>query len=269
MLASYLMVCLSIWGAAHEGLDLQIARATREIEDHPGRADLHFFRAELHRVHEDWKAAQTDFDRAAALDPALAAVDLGRTRLWLAFGDAAEAKRCVDRFLARAPESGDGFLERARAVSRLGRPKESAEDYTRALARIGTPLPEIYLERAAAQRSSSPEEALRGIEEGLGKLGPVVSLRLAAIDLDLELRRFESALARLGEIEAGSERKDPWLVRRAEVLLAAGRRAEAREACGAALAAMDKLPAGRRSTPFTRELEHKVRGLLEVTDEKR
>lgn len=270
MIASCLILCLVTGETTHEGLDQQIARATLEIESHPGRADLRLRRADLHRVHEDWAAAAADYDQAARLDPGLAAVHLGRARLWLAFGDAARAKSSADLFLAKEPDHADGLLERARALSRLGRSTESVEDFTRAIGRLAAPPPEIFLERAAAQRAQGRlEDAVRGLDEGIRALGAVVSLRLAALDLDVELRRYDSALARVLEIESRAERKDSWLVRRGEILLLAGRRDEAREAYRAALASIEGLPAGRRTAPFTRELEQKVRASLEVIDEKR
>ena len=95
-------------GPAHEGLDLQIARATREIEARPGCAELHLQRGELHRLHEDWAAAKADFDRAEKLDPKMTGVDLARGRLWLAAGDPKEAGKCLDRFLSRSPRARRG-----------------------------------------------------------------------------------------------------------------------------------------------------------------
>jgi tetratricopeptide (TPR) repeat protein len=259
-------------GPAHEGMDLQIARATKEIEAQPARADLYLARAELHRVHEDWAAAKADYDRALALDSNLSRVELGRGRMWLAIGDAREAQRCLDRFLTREPNHGEGMIERGRALVRLGKRAEGAAEYDRALARLAQPVPEFYLERADALRTEKPprlDEAVKGLDEGIRKLGPVVTLRLAAIDLELELKRYDSALARVEEIARQSERKDPWLVRRGEILRQAGRVSEAREAFVSALRCIEALPASRRAAPFTRDLEQRVRTALEVIDVQR
>ena len=255
----------------HEGLDLQIARATKEIEARPDSAGLHLQRGELHRLHEDWGAAKADYDQAEKLDPKMAGVDLARGRLWLGAGDAKEAKKCLDRFLSREPESAPGLIERGRALVRLGRRLEGAEDYTRGLARADRAKPEWYLERAEALRAEGParlEEAVRGLDEGIRKLGPVVTLRLMAIDLDLELKNYDSALRRVEEIARQSERKDPWLARRGEILQRAGRIKEARETYAVALASIETLPPSRRAAKFTQELEKQVRAALEVIDAK-
>lgn len=256
---------------AHEGLEIQIARVTQEIERLPRSAELHYKRAELHREHGDWAAAKADYDRAETLEPEFAAVDLGRGRLWLAAGDATAAKGALDRFLARRAGDPEGHVERARALVRLGRRAEGVDDFTRGLAGMGQPRPEVYLERAEALRAEGParlEEALRGLDEGIRRVGGVVTLRLMAVEINLELKRYDAALARVDEIAAQAERKDPWWVRRGEILRQAGRTAEAREAFAAARACIEALPPSRRAAKFTQDLESKVRAALEVIDGK-
>lgn len=255
---------------AHEELDLQIARVTKDIEARPDRAELHLKRGELHRLHEDWAAAKADFDRAEKLDPGLAAVDLARGRMWLGIGDPKEARKCLDRVLAREPGRPDALVERARALVRLGQRAAAVEDYTRAVSTPAPSDPEIFLERSQAQSADGRvEEALRGLDEGIRRLGPLVTLQLAAIDLELGAKRTDAALARLDSIAAKSERKDPWLARRGEILREAGRRDEAREAFRGALKAVESLPPFRRQAKATLDLEKRVRAALEAVDEKR
>src|SRR6185295_3771885 len=116
-------------------------------------AMLFFRRGELHRMHEDWAAARQDLERAAALDPDLAAVDLALGRLWNQSGDAGRAKASLDRFLARRPEHGEALMERARARVRLGEPAAAVDDFTRGLARLEEPRPENYIERSEVLRT--------------------------------------------------------------------------------------------------------------------
>ncbi len=257
---------------AHDDLELQIARVTKEIAAEPKRGDLFLKRGELHRAHGDWAAAKADYERARASDPGLAETDLALGRMWLGAGDAAQARAAADRFLACRKDHLDGLVVRGRALIALGRRLEGAADLDRALARAPSPNPEVLLDRAQALRAEGPahrEEALRGLDQGILKLGPVVTLVNPAIELELELGRVEAALARLEGLAAKSERKDPWLARRGEILRAAGRTPEAREAFRAALSAIEALPASRRGARATRELEVKVRAELEATHENR
>jgi predicted negative regulator of RcsB-dependent stress response len=117
------------------------------------------------------------------------------------------------------------------------------------------PDPDYYLERAQAQAAAGPvsvDASLRGLDEGLALLGPVVSLQLAAIDLAVNAKRYDAALARLDRILEHAPRKEEWLARRGDILRAAGRRDEAHLAYQAALSAIVMLPAERQTAATTR-----------------
>lgn len=251
---------------AHGDLDDQIAEATRRIERSPRDAALWFRRGELHRFHEDWPAALADLRRAAELDPAMEVVDLALGKTWLKAGDAARAREALDRFLKRQPGHAEALSERGRALASLGLRKEAEADFTRALALLAEPRPENYLERARVQPA---DRAAAGIEEGLRRLGSIVTLELAALDLELEAGKFDAALARLARLAEASPRKETWLARRGEVLREAGRPEQAREAFAAALAAIEVLPPGRRGAKSMVDLEKRVREALEVRHEGR
>ena len=250
---------------AHEDLEVQIARLTEQIERQPDRAVLYFRRGEVHRLHGDWVEARADLERAAARDPDLAAVDLALGRLGNLSGEPARAREALDRFLRRHPDHGEALIERARARLRLDGLDAALEDYARGLERLERPWPEHYIERSEALRGAGRlDEALRGLEEGLTRIGRVLPLQLAALDLEEEAGRVDAALARIDEIARTAERRDLWLARRGDVLRRAGRASQAAETYRSALAAIDALPAARRRTKFTLDLESKVRAGMEA-----
>lgn len=256
--------------STHEELQLQIERISRQIEAEPARALLHFRRGELYRLHEDWAAARADLERAAALDPELAAVDLALGRICNRTGDARAAKAVLDRFLSRRPDHAEGLIERARARAALGERRAAVEDHTKAIGLLDEPWADNYLERSLVLREDGRlDEAIRGLEEGLRRIGAALPIQLALVDLEVEAGRIDAALARLDAIAAASERKDHWLLRRGEILRNAGRKAEAADAFKAALASIEALPASRRKTRFTRDLEGKVRAAWEAIHEDR
>jgi tetratricopeptide (TPR) repeat protein len=178
----------------------------------------------------------------------------------------AEAKATLDRFLAREPAHVEALATRAQALDALGRHREAAEDLTRAIAAVpasARPKPSSYLDRARAlERTGRLDEAVRGLDEGLVRLGQPVTLELYAIELELARDRFDAALTRLDRIAAASDRKESWLVRRAEILERAGRGEAARQAYSDALAAIHALPAGRRSNRAVRRLEESATAAL-------
>ncbi|HEY8228756.1 MAG TPA: tetratricopeptide repeat protein [Pyrinomonadaceae bacterium] len=248
-----LVICLALLPSfvlAHEGLHEQIEAVTAKIKRDPKNASLYLQRGELHRLHRDWIRAAADYDRAKSLQPSLTIVDLARGKMLFESRRLQQAKFVLDRFLRRQPNHVEGLVTRARVLSRIGARVQAAQDFTQALALAPTPEPEIYLERAKALAGDKRyfEEALRGLDEGIKRLGPVVTMQLAAIDLELSRRNYDSALTRLDVIAAQSERKEMWLIQRGEILRSAGRIEEARAAFNAALVAIDSLPPERRQT---------------------
>lgn len=265
---AWLAICLTERPpvAAHGDMHEQIAALTQRIEQDPANAVLYLKRGDLHRVHRDLAAALRDFERAAQLDPSLSVVNYRRGVTLLEAGMHEPAKIALDRFLARHPDHAGALVARARVLVRLGDRLAAAADFTRAIAELPKPRPEYYLERAqalAAEGDGRIDEALRGLDEGLTKLGPLVTLQLLAIDLELKKGRYDAALARLDQIAAPAARKETWLARRGEILEQAGRPGEAREAIAAALAAIEALPGHRRKTKAIEDLEARLRSALE------
>ena len=261
--AAFLAIILAAQTPAHEGLHEQIAAVTAQIKREPKNASLYLKRGELRRLHREWNLAFSDYKRAERLNPRLEEVNLGRGRTYFDAGKPQQARIWLDRYLAARPNHVDALVTRARALVKLKLPVPAAADYSRAISELAKPKPEYYIERAEALVAGGRgEEALGGIDEGIKRLGPIVTLELFAIDLETSRRNYDAALSRLELISAQSPRKESWLARRGEVLLLAGRREEALGAFKAALAAIEALPPNHRATKATVELEGRVRTAL-------
>ena len=100
----------------------------------------------------------------------------------------------------------------------------------------------------------SAEEAIRSLDEGIARIGSVVTLHLRALALEESLGRIDAAAARLEQLAAESERRESWLKRRGDLFARAGRAVEARAAYSAALAAIDSLPEWLRAAADTQKL---------------
>lgn len=261
-LLAALGLCVALVAAAHGPLQEQIDALTEQIEQAPS-AQLYLRRGELHRLHEDWDAALSDYRRAARLAPAEDTLDFLRGRALLEAGRPAPAKLALERYLARHPDHAEALIVQARALRALGRYRAAAAAYTRAIDRLPRPEPDHYLERARIEAAAGTiKPALAGLDAGIARLGPVVTLQLYAIELELKQRRVDAALARLDRIAAQSPRKETWLARRGAILWDAGRRKEAGAAYAAALAAIEALPAPARRTRAITQLEAEVRAAL-------
>ena len=262
-----LAACLAMpLGAfAHGDLHEQIVAVTEQLAREPGNAELHLKRAELYRVHESWSDAAKDYDRAAELAPELFAVELGRGKMLLASGKPDDAVTVLNRFIAKKPDFVDAFITRARAKAKLAEHAAAAADYAHAIELAVRPEPELYIERAHALAAAGlGPDAVRTLDDGIAKLGPLVTLTLPAIELEVSAKNFDAALARIDRQLATAPRKETWLARRADILSQAGRAAEARAAYESAIAAIEALPVYRKQTKAALTLREHIEGQLKT-----
>lgn len=265
---------------AHLGVDAQLVEMDARIAEAPADADLRLRRGELHRIHRDWPAAEADLLAARRLDPALETVDFALGLLYLDSDRPKEALAPLGRFLTAHPDHVRARLTRARAEIALDRRRDAIADLDAAVAASaraeGDPsplMPEVFLERARCLVALDPPDharALAGLDEGIERLGGAIALQLEALDLELERQAWDAALARVDRLAAGAPRKEAWWIRRGEILVAAGRDAEALEAFRRALDAIDALPNPRKRNRAVRDLRDQARdGVARLSPEQR
>ena len=171
-------------------------------------------------------------------------VDLGRGKLWLDSGEYEKAKRALEIFLSKEPNSYEGVITKARVFVKLNQTEDAVRYFTKAISLAPRDSSEIYLERSRTLVSGDKiPEALLALDEGIDKTGGLVTLQSEAIELELKLGNFDSALARLDRLAAGMPRKEMFLLRRAEVLLQAGKPCDARVSLLESQKLYEELPA--------------------------
>jgi tetratricopeptide (TPR) repeat protein len=249
---------------AHGSAQERLAAVQAEIAAHPDSGRLHLQRGELLRELGRPDEALADLIRAARLEPGLPAVDRLTAQLLLARGDREPARGALDRALQRDPDDVEALRLRARLATEAGRPAAAARDLQRRLPRLGdTATPDDHLLLVRALRAAGqPAAAARSLERASACFGRLVTLELEAIDLAEQRGRHDEALARIDAFAATVARKEPWLVRRAAILAAAGRRAAARAAYQAALDAITRLPPPTQSTRAMLALQAQARAGL-------
>jgi tetratricopeptide (TPR) repeat protein len=245
--------------SAHGDLDVQIRLVSEQISKAPSAALL-LKRANLHHQHEDYPQALSDYDRAEQLDPTMSAIAFARGRTLFESGQLALARTALNVFLTEAPTHPEALLLRARVLSGLQENAAAIRDFNRHFELAADPLPESYLERTAALVATGDKSGgLAGLDEGIRRLGNLITLQSAAIALELQLGRPEAALARVDRIIASLDRKETWLARRGEILDTAGRQDEAQSDYRSALSAIERLPAHHRDAKPMRELQNQLR----------
>jgi tetratricopeptide (TPR) repeat protein len=252
---------------AHGDVHPRILELTDQIAKQPTNATLYFQRAELYRIDGNFTNAMADLNEVARIDPSIKRVDFMRGQVQLDANQPQAAIAPLNRYLASKPPDVEAYTARARVLVKLRQPAKAIDDFTDAIKFSSSPNPELFIERAAAYRTlGKPEEALRGLDEGIRRLGPIVTLQLPAIDAELAMKRTDAALARIDTVMSRLQRKESWLLRRAEVLRAAGREAGAKQDLRSALEAIQRLPPAHRSTRMSVELEGRIREALAATN---
>ena len=253
----------------HGDFHAVIQAADEDIAKDPKNPDLYLRRAELFRIHQQFDSAKADIATAEKLSPALPMLDLSRARLLLDTGWPLSARAHLDRFLKVFPSHLDALVLRSQTWTRLGQLLFAAEDLSRAIAVAPEGAPDLYIERARTLASAGRdhiEAALQGIDDGVKRMGPLVTLQLTAIDLELRRHNHDGALARVDTVLDRSPRKESWLARKGEILLQAGRAPEAKKAYSDALAALSTLPPARRNVPAGMDLAKRIQLELDHLD---
>lgn len=250
---------------AHGELHIRIATLTRRIQAATNDlASLYLQRGELYRQDQSWAEAESDYAHAAQFNPHLAAVDLCRAKLLDDSGQLPAAHEQFDKILNHSPDNGEALIGRARLLVKLNRPQSAIADFRDGLGLIPNPQPEYFLEFArllASQHRTG--DGLRSLDEGLKKFGAIESLQVFALELELEQNHVEAAIARLDTIIENAPRKETWLARRGDILLAAGRPIHAQKSFRSALDAIKLLPAVLQKAPPLQNLQSHLHAMLE------
>jgi tetratricopeptide (TPR) repeat protein len=255
--------------SAHDGLHEQIIAVTKEIAKEPNNANLYLKRAELYRLHEEWKNSEKDFDRAEKLNSNLAVVDLGRGKLWLDSKRFSSAKLALEKFLSKEPQSFEGVITIARVSAKLKQPENAVKYFTQAILLSPKDSAEIYLERSQTLAEAGKiDEAMRGLDEGIERFGGLVVLQNYAIDLEVKRKRYDAALARLDRLAETMPRKESFLLKRGEILLKAGKKCEARKAFAESLNTIEALSDFRKNVHAIQTMKTHLQNLLKQTTSK-
>lgn len=250
---------------AHGDDQVLIEALTEELAKAPD-ADLFIRRGELFRHHQEWAKAEADLVAAAKLDPSLTLVDYFRARVLLESGAPQKAEPFLNRYLASAPNEPEAWFLRGEIAHALGQPEAAASHFTAGIGRSSNPRPDHFLRRARILASIPNAEVSRviaAVDEGIARIGPLISLVDYAIELELQTGNYDGALARIARAMENMPRRERWLVRRGDILVKAGRAKEAIASYREALSAIEDLPERYRDTVPMEKLASDIRASLQ------
>lgn len=252
---------------AHEPGSSNIKDISIQLIEQDSSPQLYIKRAHLFQQNQLWPEAMSDFNKAAELDPENVELDLDRARLSYDTGEYLRALDFIDLYLLRHESTTEAALIKARSYRALDQYQQSVTSYQVALTNLSIaderPSPEWYLEFSdTLMKTGDKHKALQALQQGIDQLGALTALQVKAVELEVDLGLYNSALKRIDQLLSLSQRKDLWLSRRADILSKAGRQIEAQQTYQQAYVALQSLPQRIQNLPVSRELENTLQTLI-------
>ncbi|QUE51686.1 tetratricopeptide repeat protein [Luteolibacter ambystomatis] len=220
-----------------------------QLAREPRNGELWYRRAELDLEHGDWAETLRDLEKTEECAPGKFPVLWVKGQVLDAENKPEEAKGVLDTFLSGNPTHWAALASRARVETKLGLHEKAVLDYTAALANNREAEPDLVQETAACLAANGhDDEAIRVLEAGLKRLGAIPSLQIKVIEVEVNARRYDAALARVAMIEKSAPRPEPWMVQRAGILIRAERPREARATWESLLSHLQSLPDAERGS---------------------
>lgn len=249
--------------SAHPAIEQQIHDINRALAAAPADTGLVLRRAELFFQHEQYKAALDDLAAVERIAPGTPDLAYRRAKIYREMKRFDEARILLERHVADHPANAPAQRLLSRTYRDLELFDQAVDAGRKAIESSARPSPDDYLELAAMQRSSGAHPAaLKTIEQGISKLGSIITLQLAAIAIEEQTGRFDAALQRIDALKSAGVQEESRLVWRARVLTRSGRAQEARENCLQAKTALLAQAPQRRATPANQELLAEIDSLL-------
>ncbi len=238
---------------AHEGPASQIHTLDHALTKMPHDASALQKRGTLHLEDQNWPAAQKDFSAALDLSPdntdaacGLAIALIGQEKL-------EQAATLIQQILNKHPHHIRALNAQADIHLAAKRYEQAAACYGRLLSLTDTHRPDDYLQHAAALRAAGKAHfpaALKTLDKGIKKLGPLYVLVERAVDLELTLGHQKNALTRILGFEQTAAPSFRWPLWRAEIHESMGAMQDAQQSYQEALTTFSTLPTKRQNLPL-------------------
>ena len=248
---------------AHPAIEQQIQEINRALAAAPADAGLTLRRAELFFQHAQYKDALDDLAAVERISPGTPDLAYRRAKIYREMKRFDEARALLEHYVADQPANASAQRLLSRIYRDLGQFDQAVESGRKAIQSSIRPSPDDFLELAALQRSGAGNAAaLQTIEQGISKLGSIVTLQLAALSIEEQTGLFDAALQRIDALKSAGVQEESRLVWRARVLAKSGRDQEARENCLQAKKALLAQAPQRRATAANQELLAEIDSLL-------
>lgn len=251
---------------AHGDLDQRILELTILIDAHPDSASLYYHRGKLRFQHEEYQAAIDDINISIAKGYEDESRDIYLAKSLYKLDKYQDALTKLNLFLKDDPNNVVALNLKGRIFYAQNKFVESALAFEDVIELSIRSLPENYLEAARSwTKSSHPEKydkAINILELGLKKLGPIITIQNALIELHLSNEYGEKAIATQLAIIEKTNRKESAYFKLAEIYSLLKETENAKSAAESALYHLNKLPNRIRSNSAMKALKNDINQLI-------
>lgn len=214
---------------AHDGPEHEIEELTNRLKRSGESADLYLERAIEYQLLGKLAEAARDLERAIELEPLNVPAHRELGRVYFRLGKTPEALTVLGKGLSLVSspaEQATLLISRAEVLLSKNENAKSLEDASSAIEKHPTNV-EWYLLRSRLQARLGQHEArVRGLEEGVQRTGSGV-LQVEMSEALIDAKQFERVMEQIEKALVRARWRSSWLIRRARVLAATGKTAEA------------------------------------------
>jgi tetratricopeptide (TPR) repeat protein len=243
--------CYTTIAPAHEAIDVQIEHINTLLKSTPENRTFFIKRGELHRQHGNHPLALRDFQHAKKINSSSGDTDFYIGRLRLEMNQADKALPMLRRFIHKNPGHSNALQYLGDAHFALDHFVLAARAYKQAATAEKHPDPELFLKTVRAYEEAGPDykkHSRKAIEQGILRLGPLVTLIMTGIQLEISQQDYAQALGLLEKLPEAVKNSPKWMLRHGEILNKAGHKKEAILVNTRAIEKINNLPNSRRNS---------------------
>jgi len=249
---------------AHGPFHERIQALTLELQSKPEDVSLLARRCDIERAHGLWPEAMADLVQLEKLAPADPTNGLRRGVILLGRGQAVEAVPHLRKWVEKHPDGTDERLALAQACMGAKQWTNAIQEFSTVLASSAEARAQVFLDRAQCQQQAgdSATNILKGLDEGIARIGPIPQLVRHAAEVELLRGAVEAAVARIGVLAERSERKERWLFEQGELFRRGGRLEDAQRCYSNAIVVLESLPPKFQRSLLSVELRRELEARL-------
>ncbi|RTR37897.1 tetratricopeptide repeat protein [Shewanella canadensis] len=253
---------------AHVEVDLRVQHYDDLLLSQTDDAHLYLQRGELHGENRHWELAWRDFQSALknTHDDNLR-LDIwfymGRMRLQAGMPD--EAKILLSKVIALDPRYKSARLNLARTYLALEEYDLATDEMDSFMSLLNRPTPDQFIERAMMAKSIEIEglsKAIEGLNDGIDRLGPIVTLIELLVDSYLEQDETQLALSAIERLPGSVKALPRWQLKKGDIYYLQMRFVDAQAAYQNGLNTINTMPTHRQLMPAVQALKNQLEGKL-------